>query len=167
MKRILERVAVPLIAAIIGAAIVGGVAIASIPDGNGTIHGCYSSTGTLRVIDAATQSCASGQTALNWNQQGPRGPSNVFAVYHDTKTTVEGTGTTLDSEKVPAGSYVFIAKLTLSDGSETVDGYCTLTAGGDVDTQVAVASKSTTGGTFLPMTLTVVHTATSQIAASL
>lgn len=56
------------------ALLVGGAAsaavFASIPDSGGTIHGCYkNSTGTLRAIDS-TASCASGETALNWSQNG-------------------------------------------------------------------------------------------------
>jgi len=54
--------------------VVGGVALASIPDQNGVIHACYrNSNGQLRVIDNATQTCSSGETALTWNQTGPAG----------------------------------------------------------------------------------------------
>jgi hypothetical protein len=67
------------------ALLVGGVAvIASIPDSAGMINGCYkSSNGQLRVIDSATQQCASGETAISWNQvgrqgiQGPQGASGA------------------------------------------------------------------------------------------
>jgi hypothetical protein len=50
-----------------------GVAWASIPDSSGVIHGCYSSGGTLRVIDSATSKCKSTEKSLTWNKQGPRG----------------------------------------------------------------------------------------------
>jgi hypothetical protein len=71
-----------LFAAIVGVGVaVGGIAYASIPDGSGVIHGCYlTARGTLRVIDTATQNCASGETPLSWKQtgsqgqQGPTGP---------------------------------------------------------------------------------------------
>ena len=66
-----------------GAAVVilaGGAtaAYASIPDGNGVIHGCYlKSNGNLKVIDSATQTCKSDEKALNWNQTGPAEPSTA------------------------------------------------------------------------------------------
>jgi len=79
--------------------IFGGIAYASIPDSSGVIHGCYkNSTGSLKVIDDSSQTCASGETALNWNQtgpqgatgpQGPQGPSGLNAVTQvDTHYTV-------------------------------------------------------------------------------
>jgi hypothetical protein len=61
------------------AAAVGGVAYAAIPDPSGVIHGCYvSGTGQLRVYDSQSptaKKCASNETPLNWNQQGPQGPA--------------------------------------------------------------------------------------------
>jgi len=52
------------------------VALASIPDSNGVIHGCRNkATGVLRVIDSdAGQQCLSVEAALTWNQTGPQGP---------------------------------------------------------------------------------------------
>ena len=74
--------------AVVFALIAGGVAFATIPDpGTGVIHGCYNTslahgnpTGALRVIDTAKPggSCASWETALNWNANGvtgARGPT--------------------------------------------------------------------------------------------
>lgn len=58
----------------LGAALLaGGIAYATIPDAHGVIHGCYSKTGALRVVDAPTQSCAKNETALDWNTAGPTG----------------------------------------------------------------------------------------------
>jgi hypothetical protein len=53
-----------------------GIALASIPDSNGVIHGCRDNkSGDLRVIDTdAGQTCKSSETALTWNQTGPQGP---------------------------------------------------------------------------------------------
>jgi hypothetical protein len=54
-------------------ALAGGVAYATIPDGQGVIHACYKPLkGDLRVIDSG--SCASGELPLSWNQVGPQGP---------------------------------------------------------------------------------------------
>ena len=42
-----------------------GVVSATIPDGDGTIHGCFArSGGSLRVIDATVTNCKSGETGL-------------------------------------------------------------------------------------------------------
>jgi len=49
--------------------------LASIPDANGVIHGCYNTTnGVQRIIDTAVESCKPGETAIQWNQTGPQGP---------------------------------------------------------------------------------------------
>jgi hypothetical protein len=59
----------------VAAAILGGAAYASIPDGGGVIHSCVAkSGGGLRVVDTDKgDSCKSGEQQLNWNQQGLKG----------------------------------------------------------------------------------------------
>jgi len=58
-----------------GLAVAAGVAYATIPGSNGVIHGCYNKAGILRVIDTSGgEACAAGETALEWNQEGPQGP---------------------------------------------------------------------------------------------
>src|SRR5262249_36607878 len=58
-------------------ALAGG-AVASIPDASGVIHGCYNkSSGSLRIIDSSVTGCSSKETALTWNQVGPRGLQGV------------------------------------------------------------------------------------------
>src|SRR5258708_33736269 len=56
----------------------GAIAYASIPAPNGTIDGCYKTSGpaqgALIIIDS-TATCPSGTAALNWNQPGPQGPA--------------------------------------------------------------------------------------------
>lgn len=61
----------------VGLVVVGSTAaLASIPDSSGLIHGCYKeSTGQLRIIDTATDSCANNELAIQWNQTGPQGPA--------------------------------------------------------------------------------------------
>jgi hypothetical protein len=77
-----------LLALAVGAGVFGiATAVqASIPDAQGVIHGCYntslahgSPTGALRVINTAklNGNCASWETALNWNQTGPTGPTGA------------------------------------------------------------------------------------------
>jgi len=59
----------------VAVAVAAGVAYATIPGSNGVIHGCYNKAGALRVIDVGDGAgCVAGETALEWNQQGPQGP---------------------------------------------------------------------------------------------
>lgn len=56
----------------------GSVAFATIPGGDGVIHGCYvKSGGTLRVVDGSVTTCKSSESALDWNVTGPPGPSGA------------------------------------------------------------------------------------------
>src|SRR5262245_32553355 len=49
--------------------------LATIPDSNGVIHGCYNkSDKKLRVIDYPTESCKAEESPLDWNMIGPAGP---------------------------------------------------------------------------------------------
>lgn len=72
MKSKLALAGVVVIAAVIGGATTSLVR-ASIPDGNGTIHSCYSTArGSMYIIDSSSQSCGTGETGLNWSQDGGR-----------------------------------------------------------------------------------------------
>jgi hypothetical protein len=63
------------LAATFGGLLTAGVAVASIPDSHGVIHGCYvTRTGALSVIDTArVHRCARGSKSLTWNHAGPAG----------------------------------------------------------------------------------------------
>jgi hypothetical protein len=50
-----------------------GIAYGAIPGPDGVIHGCYSRSEALRVIDSAA-TCKPGETPLSWNQAGQAGP---------------------------------------------------------------------------------------------
>lgn len=108
--------------AVLIALAVAAVASATIPDGNGVIHGCYTkSGGALRVIDASVTNCKSTETALTWNQIGPTGPQGPQGAQGPAGTAVaygyvDHTGTTVSdavgisaANVVPAGasSYCF------------------------------------------------------------
>ena len=68
-----NHISVVLVSAGISAAAFA-IAHATIPDGNGVIHGCYrNSDGSLRVVNDPT-SCKRDETALSWSQTGPQGP---------------------------------------------------------------------------------------------
>jgi len=52
----------------------GGLAYASIPDSDGTIHACLlTSLEQVRIIDPSKQQCRANETPLSWNQTGPKG----------------------------------------------------------------------------------------------
>lgn len=58
----------------IALALGAGVAVASIPDADGTIHGCRNLTnGALRVI-GGRRHCRDYEKPLNWSVRGPQGP---------------------------------------------------------------------------------------------
>jgi hypothetical protein len=69
-------------AVLVGVLATAAAVQASIPDGAGTIHGCYSKSappggqpGAMRVIDTALgQTCQISEGAVNWSQTGPPGP---------------------------------------------------------------------------------------------
>lgn len=74
MSRIIRSTKFWLAGAVVAVGL-AGTAYATVPGGDGVIHGCYAkSGGTLRVIDASVTSCKSGETALNWDQHGQPGP---------------------------------------------------------------------------------------------
>jgi hypothetical protein len=74
MSRIIRSTKFWLVAVVV-TAVSAGAAYATIPGGDGLIHGCYTkSGGTLRVIDASVTKCKSTETSLDWSQRGLPGP---------------------------------------------------------------------------------------------
>jgi hypothetical protein len=75
MYRRVGRVLIKVWPMALAVVFVAGVAVASIPDSQGVIHGCYvTSGGRLRVIDSGKgQKCRPAETSLNWNITGPQG----------------------------------------------------------------------------------------------
>lgn len=70
-----SKLGVAAVAAVAGAMVVGGIAWATIPAGDGTISACYRSDGALRVIDAEDgETCRNSETLLTWNEEGVPGP---------------------------------------------------------------------------------------------
>lgn len=63
-----------LVGSVAAFAVVASVAWASIPDGSGVIHTCFSqATGTWRPINYPAEKCKAGETQLDFNQKGPKG----------------------------------------------------------------------------------------------
>ena len=62
------------VGAAIATALVGGIAWAGIPGGDGVIHGCYQKVvGQLRVINPGTGGCRPSEIAITWNEHGRKG----------------------------------------------------------------------------------------------
>lgn len=61
--------------------VLGGVAVATIPDGQGVIHGCYkNNSGVVRIIDDSVDTCTSQETAITWSQTGPAGQDGTNGI---------------------------------------------------------------------------------------
>lgn len=74
-------------------------AYAAIPDSAGVIHGCRNNLlHTVTVVDAPSQTCPAGTTALNWNQTGPQGPAGPQGTVGAT-----GPGSTIYSVRASFG----------------------------------------------------------------
>jgi hypothetical protein len=107
-----------------GLAVAAGVAYATIPDGGGVIHACYSkSGGAVRVVDDSVTNCKASETSLTWNVAGPAGPPGPAGA-DSTRTVfgaVNGNGTSqfatddFSVERLGAGHY----KLTFAPGTFT------------------------------------------------
>ena len=95
------------IAVTVGVMTAAGVGFAS---GGGTINGCVKApAGRLRVVNSSTV-CRPGETAIQWNQQGPPGPSVTFVRRTQTGTVLAGqwsavTSFCLAGEVVTGGGY--------------------------------------------------------------
>jgi hypothetical protein len=96
-----------LVAGGVVAAVSGGVAWATIPDGSGQIHACYkSSSGDLRVIDpSAGGACKPSETALMWSQTGPAGTPGTPGAPGATHVTIRTATQTVS----PGSSHTFTA----------------------------------------------------------
>ena len=127
-----RRNLVAYLALTVALTLTAGIAYSAIPDSNNVIHGCYiNSSGALRVIDTdASGVCRVGETALDWNQQGPpgvpgaqgpqgakgvQGPPGVGTVYAKSAGGPKalpdpGQPKTVVSVTVPRGSYVITGK---------------------------------------------------------
>jgi hypothetical protein len=138
---------------LVGAALavgLAGTAYATIPGGDGVIHSCYAkSGGALRVIDASVTNCKSGETSLNWSQQGlpgppgpqgekgeqgepgPPGPAGAvdsFGASNDSDFVPLKAGgqVTVISKDVPAGNYAVFAAGEVANGTNDDQVVCLL-----------------------------------------
>jgi hypothetical protein len=78
MRRLLRSGLVAMVA--LPAVLVGAkIAVATIPENDGTVHGCVKSNkiGQLYVIDPGAGQTCGKDTALDWNKTGAPGPKGI------------------------------------------------------------------------------------------
>lgn len=165
-----------LVAATIACLVVtAGLALATIPDESGVLHGCYlKSGGAVRIIDSSVAGCKSNETAISWNVQGPagapgtpgapgeRGPSAAFYVDQRGNFASQSldpvTFKTLVKLSLPAGTFVVNGVATFVGTTAFHAAQCSIrTAAGSLSDSV----QTTVGGTpnaFGTMTLTTAFT---------
>jgi hypothetical protein len=144
---------------LVGAAVavgLAGTAYATIPGGDGAIHGCYAkSGGALRVIDNSVTNCKSGETSLNWSQQGlpgPPGPQgekgdpgepgspgaaggvDSFGASNDSNVInlQAGGQVSVITKDVPTGNYAVFASGEVANGTNDDEVVCLLLANSEV-----------------------------------
>src|SRR3954471_15346194 len=119
-----KKLAVPIV---VGTALVlgvGGIAYATIPSSSGTITSCVQkSSGAVRLIDTAKESCKSTESTLPWNQAGVPGTNGV-------------SGYEIVKQQAPADGIVILRAETIPcpAGKKVVGGGAavTSTSGGQV-----------------------------------
>ena len=157
MRRIIRSARFWLLAAAVATGL-AGTAYATIPGGDGIIHGCYAkSGGALRVIDASVTNCKAGETSLNWSQQGlpgpagpqgekgdpgepgppgPAGATDAFAASNgaDVVNLTPGAQVEVISKDVPAGNYAVFASGEVVDSTNDAHIVCDLVGDGGMQT---------------------------------
>jgi hypothetical protein len=126
-------------AVIVCGLVAAGVAVATIPDSSGIIHGCYqTNSGNLRVVDNGVQGCRPSETVISWNAVGPRGPSNAF--YKDQRGS-------FSSEELDGNDFSNLLTLSLPTGSYVVNATVALvgTTVGTAQCRIHTANNATTG----------------------
>jgi hypothetical protein len=113
--------------------VAGGAAfaVASIPDGNGVIHGCVLlsdpppggqplSGANLHISDSSSPSCGASEQPISWNVTGPAGPSG--AVGPTGAPGAAGPGSTVNLLSAPIrNSAKAVATLKLGAGRSAIE----------------------------------------------
>lgn len=167
-------VRVATMALVLSAAVAGGatVALASIPDSHGVIHGCYLTKGTVHnlnvVNNRVTARCPRGYSALNWSQTGPRGAVGLSRGYSEESidgiTLSSSSNTTVvTTATLPAGSYIVNATVSFTavTGENIVQCFLTHAPGNASGGTVSANNGLAT----IPLTAGVTLTAPAKIAA--
>ena len=106
------------VGAAIATALVGGIAWAGIPGGDGVIHGCYQkAVGQLRVIDPDTGDCRPSEIAITWNEQGAKGEKGQpGSAGRDGLDGLDGTDVTVAPEPPSPNCFAGGARLSAANG---------------------------------------------------
>jgi hypothetical protein len=132
----------------------GALVLAAIPDQSGTIHGCYTSNGTLRVVDSELgQTCKSNEKSLDWSARGSVAYESVGFAH-----LTGGTNPVVVGDLVlPPASYTLAATVEINNtGPAPVQIACYL-YGGDVLLGLVhqtVGAASATASTFATLSAT-------------
>jgi hypothetical protein len=138
------------------ALLLGGGALvrAAIPDASGTVHGCYTSNGTLRVVDSALgQTCKSNEKSVDWSARGPVAYES-FGAGHITGGT---TPIVVGDVDLPAGNYSIMATVEIiNTGPAPVQIGCFLNGEFNIIAQVhqTVAAASANANTVATLSAT-------------
>jgi hypothetical protein len=122
------RTPLAAVMALVVAGLTAGIAWATIPDGTGLIHACYSASDkSLRIVDSS--GCTKSELPVSWNQnasQGPQGPQGNQGPKGDTGapgfaglTFAKGQYDYVVSDSVIGG---FFKELTCPAGTKALDG---------------------------------------------
>jgi hypothetical protein len=90
------------------AMLMAGVALASIPDANGNIHGCVNTVlGSVRIIDSATSSCTFLEKSIVWNEGGSAGAAGPAGPAGPSGQSVVGQSLNVGNASCPFGGTQF------------------------------------------------------------
>jgi hypothetical protein len=94
----------------------GAFALASIPDGSGVLHGCYTTKdGSLRLIDTDLgQSCTTKEHSVSWNEAGPPGPAGIASTTLPSGATLRGLFVADQWTDTPISAGALVAVTTIS-----------------------------------------------------
>jgi hypothetical protein len=155
IRTISKRLRIARAAALAGVLVLAGgaLALASIPDSGGTIHGCYTSNGALRVVDPGLgQACKSNETSLDWSAANQTAYQSFGAGHLPGPDSVVAADVTL-----PPGSYALTAAVEIiNTGPANVQIACFLQADQATITLVhqTVGPSSATAATFATLSAT-------------